>query len=402
MAKVRKRTWKSGGRDKTAWIADYFDQQGKRHIKTFDTKKAATAWLDETKIEVKQGIHTARSLSITVGEAGEDWIAQATTDGLERSTILQYRQHLDYHIKPFIGATKLAELAPSGVQNFRNQLVRAGRSRIMAKKAVVSLGAILATAMANGKVARNVVREQTRQHGARQRRLEKRHRKELEVGVDIPTKEEIRALLAHAKGRWRPLIVTTVFTGLRASELRGLRWDDVDLDLRKVLMVRQRVDRWNATGSPKSDSGKREIPLAPMVVNTLKEWKLACPKGEARLVFPNGEGNVESLPNVHRRGLGPLQVAAGIATVEAIRAKKPELTEKQALAQAKLHPKYGLHALRHAAASLFIEQGFTPKRVQVLMGHSTIQVTFDTYGHLFPSQDGDQVAMNHLQARLVE
>ena len=65
------------------------------------------------------------------------------------------------------------------------------------------------------------------------------------------------------------------------------------------------------------------------------------------------------------------------------------------------HPRYGLHSLRHAAASLFIEQGFSPKRVQALMGHSTIQMTFDVYGHLFPSADDDQVAMGQLQARLL-
>ena len=60
-----------------------------------------------------------------------------------------------------------------------------------------------------------------------------------------------------------------------------------------------------------------------------------------------------------------------------------------------------MHSLRHAAASLFIEQGFSPKRVQALMGHSTIQMTFDTYGHLFPAAEDDRVAMERLQARLV-
>ena len=63
--------------------------------------------------------------------------------------------------------------------------------------------------------------------------------------------------------------------------------------------------------------------------------------------------------------------------------------------------KYGLHSFRHTAASLFIEQGFSPKRVQALMGHSTIQMTFDTYGHLFPSAADDQVAMGQMQARLI-
>jgi integrase len=64
-------------------------------------------------------------------------------------------------------------------------------------------------------------------------------------------------------------------------------------------------------------------------------------------------------------------------------------------------PRYGLHSLRHSAASPFIEQGFSPKRVQALMGHSSIQMTFDVYGHLFPSAADYQAAMSQLQARLI-
>jgi integrase len=253
MAKVRKRTWTNKAGEQAAWIADYRDQSGVRRQKTFDTKKEANAWMTETQHEITRGIHTPTSTSITVAEAGELWIAQGETDGLETSTVRQYRQHLDYHIKPFIGSLKLAELAPGTIQSFRNALIKEGRSRVMAQKVVGSLGSILADAMAGGRVARNVVREQPRQ--GRQRRLEKRHEKRLEVGVDIPTEAEIRAMLANAQGRWRPLVVTAVFTGLRASELRGLRWDDVDLDL-AVLRVTQRADRWNSIGSPKSDAAE--------------------------------------------------------------------------------------------------------------------------------------------------
>jgi integrase len=71
-------------------------------------------------------------------------------------------------------------------------------------------------------------------------------------------------MIATAQGRWRPLVVTAIFTGLRASELRGLRWDDVDLD-KAELTVRQRADRWGSIGSPKSDAGKRDVPLAPII-----------------------------------------------------------------------------------------------------------------------------------------
>src|SRR5207302_7675247 len=107
-------------------------------------------------------------------------------------------------------------------------------------------------------------------------------------------------------------------------------------------------------GSPKTHAAKRDVPLAPMVVNALREWKLACPKGDLDLVFPNRRGGVLALVDIHRRGLRPTAAAAGIRA-------------------------YGMHSLRHFAASLFIEQGFNPKRVQALLGHSSIQLTLYTY-----------------------
>jgi hypothetical protein len=85
MAKVRKRTWTNKEGKQTAWIADYTDQAGDRHIKTFPTQKAAKTWLVETQKEIKQGINTAASSSATIAEAGEEWITQAETDGLEAS-----------------------------------------------------------------------------------------------------------------------------------------------------------------------------------------------------------------------------------------------------------------------------------------------------------------------------
>ena len=382
MASVRKRTWKNAKGPKSAWVVAYM-HKGKQHLKTFATKREAIAWRAEMQTEIKHGIHTPARVSITVAEAGARWLAQAQNDGLEPSTIAQYRQHLEFHILPHLADVKLSELTAASVQDFRNTLIAGKdrrRSAATVRKVVISLGGVLGHAMALGQAARNPVRDAA-QHGTRRQRLAKRHEKRLEVGADIPSKDELRAILEAAISRWRPLIVTVIFTGLRASELRGLTWSDIDLD-RATLRVRQRADRWNRIGSPKSATSQREVPLAPMVVNTLKEWRLACPPGEKGLVFPNDEGEVESLSVIRRQGLGKAQVAAGIANNAR-------------------HPKYALHALRHAAASLFIEEGFSPKRVQALMGHLTIQMTFDVYGHLFPSQDSDQEAMRRLQARLV-
>ena len=110
MATVRKRTWKSGGETKTAWIADYFDQDGKRHIKTCRTKKEADAFLIQARHEVGRGVHTPESASVTVAEAAALWIEKSELEKLERSTLREYRNHVRLHINPLIGEIKLARL----------------------------------------------------------------------------------------------------------------------------------------------------------------------------------------------------------------------------------------------------------------------------------------------------
>src|SRR3954466_1410115 len=76
MASIRKRTWKSSGEDKTAWIADYLDQGGKRHIKTFARQKDAKDWLVTAQGEVQRGVHTPENASITVAVGGRSLAAK--------------------------------------------------------------------------------------------------------------------------------------------------------------------------------------------------------------------------------------------------------------------------------------------------------------------------------------
>src|SRR5262249_22792814 len=111
MASIRKRTWQSGGREKTAWIADYFDQDRKRHVKTFARERDAKDWLVKAQGEVRLGTHTPERASITVAEAGEIWIRRCEADQLEFATIRQYRQVLKQHIIPVVGSVKLARLS---------------------------------------------------------------------------------------------------------------------------------------------------------------------------------------------------------------------------------------------------------------------------------------------------
>ena len=156
---IRKRVWLTRGQERMAWVVDYKDQHGKRCHKTYKTKKKATAGALKLLLEVSGGTHTPDSASITVKEAGERWIAQARHDGLERSTVTQYRQHLDLHIGPFIGAKKLSRLTIPMVKDFQRLLREQGRSPQMVKKITSSLGSLLSEAQENGLVSQNVIRE---------------------------------------------------------------------------------------------------------------------------------------------------------------------------------------------------------------------------------------------------
>jgi len=397
MASIRKRRWRSKGADHEAWVVDYLDQAGDRRLKTFDTKKEAEAWKTTALFEVQQGMHTPDSASLTIAQAGDLWIAQCKADALERSTVRQYQNHLDLHLRPFIGNVKLSQLTAPSVKDFANRLRQEGRSPAMVKKALTSLGALITEAQAAGRINRNVVRDLSRQQKGR-RKSEKRHQKKLQAGRDFPDKGEVQAILRVAAGRWRPLIVTAIFTGLRASELRGLTWQDVDLKA-GVLTVRQRADRWNQIGSPKSESGARDVPLPPIVVNTLREWKLKCPKGDLGLVLPTGDGKVQDLGNIFNRGFGPLQIECGVAVERIGDDGKPIIGED---GKPTMRAKYGMHAMRHFYASWLIEQGFNPKKIRTLLGHSSIQVTFDTYGHLFPNLENDRAKLAAGQFALMD
>jgi integrase len=383
---VRKRRWVSGGEEKSAWIVDYFDQGGVRRQETFARKKEADArWL-EVGHEIREGTHTARGASVIVEEAAALWIEAARLANLERSTLRQYRGHLDHHIIPLIGRIKLADLTSPRIQRFAEDLLRQPNARddeetlspATARKVLTSLKGIIRHAQRSGQISKDP-------SGPVSIRISKRGTVKLHAGRDFPDRAEINAILKAASGRWRPLIVTAIFTGLRASELRGLRWEDLDL-ARALLHVRQRADAWGTMGAPKSEAGERIIPMTPMVANALKEWQLACPRrdGKLDLVFPNGGGNVETHANICNRSWYPLQIEIGLTE---------DTGEKDAEGKSILRAKYGFHTLRHFFASWLLAEGFSLKKAQGLLGHATMAMTADTYGHLLPDLENDAARM---------
>ena len=345
--------------------------------------------------------------SVTVDRACELFLEGCASKGLERTSIEAYRQHLQLHVRPYLGRLKLTALTPATIRGFEDDM-RGGkpapggeqraRSADMVRRVLRTFGTTLSDAQERGLVGRNVVAEM---RGARRRggdrRLERRHRGRLKVGTDIPAPHEIKAVLGAAEGRWRPFFLVAVFCGLRASELRGLRWADVDLG-KKELHVCQRADNRGAMGAPKSELSDRTIPLPPAVLSALREWKLACPRGDLGLVFPTATGKAMRHPNIVQRAWQPLQIMAGVVSpsIDKATGKSAKDEDGNPIMEAR-YP--GLHSLRHFFASWCINRpadgglGLLPKTVQERLGHSSITLTMDRYGHLFPSGDnGDELA----------
>jgi integrase len=360
---VRKRVWTTRkGETKEAWVVDYADGTSKRHIRTFARKKEADAYAAKAKVDVSAGTHVAFGSDVAVADAAENWIKRVVAEGRERGTVKQYREHINLHIVPRIGRLKLAKLTGKDIEHFRDGLLNGDRalSRALARKVLVSLKSLLKVAHCSH-IAANV------SIGKSQRAQRK-----LEIARDIPSAAEIKRLIEATgkNAKLRALLLTAALTGLRASELRGLRWSDVDLKAEE-LHVRQRADRFCVIGSPKTMESRRTVPLAPDVLLALKQWRLACPKGKLDLVFPTAKGTIEYHANVLRR-LAPVMHAAGVVTQDG-------------------KPKYALHAFRHFFASWCINpkdrggRELPAKVAQTLLGHSSITMTLDRYGHLFPS-----------------
>lgn len=346
---------------------------------------------------------------------------------------------------PAITAAEKAEIRKrlnGGGKVTNEELRHLKRSPAMVRGIMASLGGLLAEAVDREAITRNVVRE-LRQGGRRSKARAKRQKRKLVVGVDIPTPDEVATLLATAKRlvderakeldeararakdnpstandaavkvaefrwrtqlKWRVFLLTNAVTGLRGSELRGLPWTDVDLAPKNPRVhVRQRADRYKVIGRPKSEAGDRVVPLTPTAAQELRVWKNQCFRKDGHkveLVFPNQVGNIDDHMNMVKRGLTPIMTAAGIVALD--QRGEPKIGKKD-----KAVPKYtGMHVLRHFFASWCINRKadggleLPGKVVQERLGHSSIVMTMDTYGHLFPRGD-DSAELAAAEKRLL-
>jgi integrase len=304
-------------------------------------------------------------------EFADSWLAGAADgsihnrsgDRYKPSTLRGYEHALRRFVLPDLGAAKLYELRRQDIQRLADELAASEISAASVRNALLPLRAICRRAMSRGDIQVNPTTaiEIPAVRGRRTR---------------FATPYEAHQLIEAAPADDRVLWATAFYAGLRRGELQALRWTDVDL-AGGVIKVERSWDIKTGIIDPKSTAGRRKVPVAAILRDYLVDHRLDARRG---LVF----GRNDSIP-----------FATSTLSRRATKAWR----------SAELKP-ITLHECRHTFASLMIAAGVNPKALQTFMGHSSITVTLDRYGHLFPGSESEAavlldayLAQSHERAR---
>lgn len=326
----------------------------KRIRKTFPTQAAAKRWRTDAEAAVGRGsLRVARKT--TLREASEEWLVAIKSgvgrnrsgDAFKPSVIRSYEQSLDLYVLADLGGVPLDELRRADLQDLVDKMTAKGRSASTIANAIKPVRAICRRAIDRDELAINPTTG-LRLPAIRSKRA---------TVVDPETAARMLGALAHED---RAVYSTAFYAGLRAGELQALRWSDVDL-AGGVIRVERSWDKIEGAQDPKTRSSRRAVPLVPVLRDELLEHRMRQGRNGEGLVF----GKTERSPFVHT----------------ALLARVKRVWKAKGLGYVKLHD------ARHTFASLLIAAGEDPKRIQTYLGHSTITVTFDVYGHLLPGSE---------------
>ena len=357
-----KGTIRARGRDTWQLVYDLPPgPDGKRRQRTETVrgpKKTAQVRLREVLGQIDQG-RSVDPGKMTVGQYLDDWLDGLT---LASSSIERYESQVRVHIKPALGHIRLAHLTALHLEGFYKE-----KRQTLSSASVRALHAIVGKALGRaaklGLVVRNPAQDiETAPRGRQQ-----------EVRFLTPD-EKARFLSEAKKSHYYPMILVALGTGMRLSEMRALQWQDVDLDA-GMIQVRRSADRHNQiVDRVKSDKSRRSIALPPVLVEVLRSHHKYLLEEKLRLrpiwqdlglVFPRQDGGVLGISMINP----PLQTISKRAGVD-------------------IH----FHGFRHTHASDLIAAGVHPKVISERLGHASISITLDKYGHLFPGSQDEAAA----------
>ena len=347
-------------------VIDFYDQNGKRRLKTLPkgiTKTDARKMLAHVEREVENETYRSKLHTPIFIEVANAWFVFKKPD-VRENVFVNYETHIRLHLNPFFENMLITKINFDSIEKYIRHARAKGTSNPTLRKILVNLGQILKYAVRKKYIASNPIID-----------IEKpKMRSNAGKKIEFLQPHEIRTLLENAsEGEYRMLLLMAVMTGMRQGELLGLQWGDIDW-INNQVNVRRTFNHARFY-EPKTKTSYRKIDLAPIVISELKKWKLQCLPNKLELVFPNEEGNPICGENLVKRHFKPALRRSGIREIR-------------------------FHDLRHTYASLLIDQGEHPKYIQEQMGHSSINITMDVYGHLMKAVNSE--ATRKLQQAIFE
>ena len=348
---------------------------GKRHSVMAPTRREALSKAEEVIEKRKNGLDV-QGAKMPLAQFLMRFLDYYKTDGgVALRTWQDYRYHIETNITPLVGGIPVGDLKPRDVDQWLKSLRAKGLGDRTVEYAQSVLRRALQFAVEWEMIARNPA-------GARFRAAKRKRTVKVGAKIRFLNPDEARAFLRAIEGdRHEALYALALTTGLRPEELYGLRWSDVDLDRTRLtvnqVIAQSRRKKGEAVerfqfGPPKTHGSGRTIDFPPFVATLLERQasevndleRLASDRWKSNgLVFPSEIGTPLDERNVLRR--------------------------YQAICQANGLPKLRLYDLRHSHASLLINEGVHAKKIAERLGHASIKLTMDTYGHLFEGSDRD-------------
>ncbi|KTQ92655.1 hypothetical protein NS226_15300 [Aureimonas ureilytica] len=384
MASVSKREWDHNGETKTAWVVRYTDNDGKRRLKTFDKKKDADKYRTQVEVEVGNGLHKAPSQTVTFGFAADEYMKDCERrwrikDRMAGNTLRHYAASMRANVRPAFASMLLTDLTAAKIQAFINEdserlAWRTVNIHLILIRNVIQF-ALDRDWLAVSPLAARKVRLPKADDGRR----------------SIPTKDEIRSILeVIAGGRQRgeqrnsyrvrvASVLIAIFAGLRRGEICGLQWENVDLE-NGYLHVRHSLSIYDGLKTPKTKAGVRSVPMAKPVRGILELLKKEAGGNPTGFVLQTRNGTPINPNDIYTHWRAVMK-AAGLTSGE------------------NDTPKYTFHDLRHTAVSLLIEQGLDAMRLKDIIGHGSVTMTMDVYGHLFPDDNRARNAITAASAQ---
>lgn len=348
-----------------------FTSKNKERIeKNFTKLPEAREWLEKAKYLDRSSIEG----TMTVDDWYKSWIVNFKEGVVKDNTVNNYKYRYMYNIKSKLGNMKLSEVKQIHCQTLLTNMFNSGKySSGTMKLTAITLHAIFQGAVDNDYIQRNPatgLKIRTRDNEDNERR--------------VLTREEEVVFKEYAKGTlYYNAYCFVLETGLRAGEISGLQWDDIDFDSKYLLVKRTMLQDTNKggfyTGSPKTKSSKRKVPLTDKAIEILNEQRKLQNKNKFNNTKWNNEWNGLVFTTINGNPVGCSTYRNMMIRIVA------NINKDRMINNPDNYIEFGhcyMHSLRHTFATRCIEKGIQPKTLEKILGHSTIQTTMDLYVHV--------------------